>query len=101
MAQHGCDNISEVRVSPEHGYVMVPRAHVDGLGIGFRRVEVSRLDDHAIVVEDDDVKNIIIMMCGPPFIKYDGAQYNEVVRGAMDEAAGAVVMGKSKGDAGE
>jgi hypothetical protein len=30
------------------------------------------------------VKNIIIMMCGPPFIEYNVAHFNGVVRGLME-----------------
>ncbi len=36
------------------------------------------------------VKDDMIIMCGPPFIKYNIAQFNGVVRGPMDEAVGAV-----------
>ncbi len=50
------------------------------------------------------VKDIVIMMivmCGPPFIEYDGVRPNEMVRGAVDEAVGASVLGQSKKNAAE
>ncbi len=43
----------------------------------------------------------MIMVCGPPFIEYDGVRFNEKARGPVDKAVGTVVLGKSKEDAGE
>ena len=30
-----------------------------------------------VVVEDDVIMNDVIMICGPPFVEYDVARYNE------------------------
>jgi hypothetical protein len=51
------------------------------------------------VIEDDNY-----IMCGPPFIKYDIARFDEMVRGPVDEvdkAVDAFILGKSEESAGE
>jgi hypothetical protein len=48
----------------------------------------------AVVVEDDNV-----MMSGAPFVEYDLARFNEMMRGPMDEVGevvGTFVLGKSE-----
>jgi hypothetical protein len=81
VADRGAGGASGTRgrdgVEGERQRGVVAEASPSGDGVVAEAGVTSGAVGVTVVVEDDVIMNDVIMICGPPFVEYDVARYNE------------------------